>query len=356
MSTQIPETLTGAIRYFGDEENCHNFLIEMRWPRGIRCPFCDSKDVGKMVVTYTKNRKGEVRKNPRRVWNCKGCHRQFTVKVGTIFEDSPLGLDKWLPATWLIVNAKNGISSCEIGRSIGVTQKTAWFMLHRIRLSMQDGSIEKFSGRVEADETFIGGKARYMHADRKKKSALRRGRGSVGKVAVMGLLERNSPERSSRVKLRVMQNVRRHGLHKHIKNEVVEGSEVLTDALASYSGLEKEYVHNVIDHAECYAKGHVHTNGLENFWSLLKRGIKGTYVSVEPFHLFRYLDEQAFRFNERKENDAGRFVSAIRGIFGKGLRYAKLTGKMGGDGLPQTAKSWFTQTFLKNQFGFETNF
>jgi transposase-like protein len=328
-------------------------MIGMRWPNGIRCPRCNSENVGDLVLTFPKNRKGEVRKTPRRVWNCKNCRKQFTVKVGTIFEDSPLGLEKWLPATWLIVNAKNGISSCELERALGVTQKTAWFMLHRIRLAMQDGSIEKFSGRVEADETFIGGKARNMHADKRNKGLVR-GRGAVGKVAVMGLLERNSPERASRVKLQVVRNVRRSHLHKEIQKQVEQGSELYTDALASYSGLEEEYIHNVIDHAECYAKGHVHTNGLENFWSLLKRGIKGTYVSVEPFHLFRYLDEQAFRFNERKGSDAQRFVRAIRGIIGKGLRYAKLTGKQGGDGLPQTAKSWWTQTFLLNHFGFET--
>jgi transposase-like protein len=168
----------------------------------------------------------------------------------------------------------------------------------------------------------------------------------------MGLLERNSPERASRIKLHIVQNVRRRGLHKHIKNEVVEGSEVFTDALASYTGLEQDYIHKVIDHAECYAKGHVHTNGLENFWSLLKRGIKGTYVSVEPFHLFRYLDEQAFRFNERKDTDAGRFVKVVAGVIGKGLRYASLIGKTGGECLTRTSESWFTQTWLKNRFGF----
>jgi hypothetical protein len=119
--------------------------------------------------------------------------------------------------------------------------------------------------------------------------------------------------------------------------------------------LEQEYIHKVIDHAECYAKGHVHTNGLQNFWSLLKRGIKGTYVSVEPFHLFRYLDEQAFRFNERKDNDAGRFVKVVAGVIGKGLRYAKLIGKSGEDGLPQKTASWFTQTWLLNHLGFETD-
>jgi transposase-like protein len=338
------ETLHEAIKYFANDDHAFGFMRSIRWPDGVvKCPRCGSKDVFFLST--------------RKIWKCKAKHekQQFSVKVATVLEDSPIALDKWLCAFWLIANAKNGISSYELHRAIGVTQKTGWFMLHRIRLAMQDGSIEKFSGRVEVDETFIGGKARYMHADKRAKKILHRGRGHVGKVAVMGLLERNSPERTSRVKLRVVRNVRRSRLHKHIKNEVIEGSEVFTDALASYTGLEQEYVHKVIDHAECYAKGHVHTNGLENFWSLLKRGIKGTYVSVEPFHLFRYLDEQAFRFNERKENDAARFVKVVAGILGKGLRYASLIGKTGGDDLPRTAKSWWTQTWLLNRFGFQTD-
>src|SRR6266550_4956620 len=324
---RFPETLHDAIKYFADEDHALGFMKSIRCPDGVvKCPRCGSENVSFLAT--------------RRIWKCKSKHekQQFSVKVGTVLEDSPIALDKWLCAFWLIANAKNGISSYELSRSIGVTQKSGWFMLHRIRLAMQDGSIEKFSGRVEADETFIGGKARNMHADKKAKTkALQKGRGYVGKVAVMGLLERNSPERTSRIKLRVVRNTRRAGLHKHIKTEVVEGSEIFTDALPSYTGLEQEYIHKVIDHAECYAKGHVHTNGLENFWSLLKRGIKGTYVSVEPFHLFRYLDEQAFRFNERKDNDAGRFVKALRGITGKGLRYAKL---IGGEGIHP--KTWQT--------------
>lgn len=341
----FPQTLHEAIKYFAKDQNAFDFLKAIRWPDGVvKCPTCGSENVSFLST--------------RNVWKCKTKHekQQFSVKVGTVFEDSPIALDKWLCAFWLIANAKNGISSYELHRSIGVTQKTAWFMLHRIRLAMQDGSIEKFSGRVEADETFIGGKARNMHADKLAKTrSLQKGRGYIGKVAVMGLLERNSPERASRVKLRVVRNTRRAGLHKHVKNEVAEGSEVFTDALPSYGGLEQEYIHKVIDHAECYAKGHVHTNGIENFWSLLKRGIRGTYVSVEPFHLFRYLDEQAFRFNERKDNDAGRFVKVVAGVIGKGLRYAKLIGKTGGDGLPQKAESWFTETWLLNHLGFETD-
>src|SRR6266853_1032224 len=320
--SEFPQTLHEAIKYFANDKNAFGFLKSIRWPYGkVKCPRCGSGNVSFLST--------------RKIWKCKAKHekRQFSVKVGTVLEDSPIALDKWLCAFWLIANCKNGISSYELAKDIGITQKSAWFLLHRIRLAMQDGSIEKFSGRVEADETFIGGRARNMHADKKAKTkSLQKGRGYIGKVAVMGLLERNSPERASRVKLHVVRNTRRGGLHKHVKSQVVEGSEVITDALPSYTGLEQEYIHNVIDHAECYAKGHVHTNGIENFWSLLKRGIRGTYVSVEPFHLFRYLDEQAFRFNERANTDAGRFLLGLKGILRKRLTYTALTGSE----LPQT--------------------
>ena len=320
----IPETLTGAIRYFGDMNKCHEFMVTMRWPSGVRCPHCGSENVGKLVM-------------PRRVWNCKGCRKQFTVKVGTIFEDSPLGLEKWLPATWLIVNAKNGISSCELARSLGVTQKTAWFMLHRIRLAMQDGSIEKMKGRVEADESYIGGAARFMHKNRKTGK-----RGMVGKTAVLGLLEREAGDKPSRVRCKVMKRVRVPDLDPAVRANVEKGSEIITDKLSSYYKLSDEYVHQVIDHAVSYAEGHVHVNSLENFWSLLKRALKGTYVNVEPFHLFRYLDEQAFRFNERKDDDKGRFLKAIASFAGKRLMYSKLIGQPG-DGLPpQTTGTWQT--------------
>ena len=324
----IPETLTGAIRYFGDANTCHEFLADMRWSNGVRCPHCNSKNVGDLVKS-------------RRIWNCKACKKQFSVKVGTIFEDSPLGLEKWLPATWLIVNAKNGVSSCELARSLGVTQKTGWFMLHRIRLAMQDGSIEKMKGQVEADETFIGAKARNMHFKVRKKVV--KGTGpTTGKTAVFGLLERNTGGGTSRVRLKVMDRIRARELDPSIRDNVEKGADVITDAFPSYHRLSDEYIHNVIDHAESYVNGHVHTNGLENFWSLLKRGLKGTYVNVEPFHLFRYLDEQAFRFNERKDNDKGRFLKAIASFAGKRLMYSNLIGQ-GGDGLPpQTTGTWQT--------------
>jgi transposase-like protein len=322
---RFPKTLKECISYFADAERAHKFLMLMRWPDGVvKCPTCGSKEVSYLTT--------------RRVWKCKHEHaqRQFSVKVGTVMEDSPIKLDNWLCAFWLIANAKNGISSYELARAIGVTQKTAWFMLHRVRLAMHVAEpIEKLTGTVEADETFIGARARNLHKNKKTGKT-----GTVGKTAVFGLLERNTGEdRCSQIRLKVIPRVRRSNLDPEVRSNVSVGSEVITDAFRSYDALSDEYAHKVIDHAECYAKGHVHTNGMENFWSLLKRGIRGTYVSVEPFHLFRYLDEQAFRFNERKDNDAGRFIKAVSGFIGKKLKYAKLIAAEGGDGIQQAGQS-----------------
>jgi transposase-like protein len=310
---EFPETLQEAITYFSDETRAFDFMVSKRWPNGnVTCPHCQGERVAFLAT--------------QKRWNCKDCRKQFSAKVGTIFADSALGYDKWFPAFWLIVNAKNGISSYEIGRSLGVTQKTAWFMLQRIRLAMQNNSIMKMGGRVESDETFIGGRDRFRHKGKKHMVS-----GWKGKTAVQGLLERTAGGKASRVKLKVLKTTRNHEVQGNVREYVLKGSELHTDALRSYIGMNQDYVHQVIDHAICYAKGHVHTNGLENFWCLLKRTIKGTYVNVEPFHLFRYLDEQAFRFNEREDTDSGRFLKAVKGIFGKGLKYVDLIGKGGDD-------------------------
>jgi transposase-like protein len=306
-----PTTLSAAIKYFANPDVSLAFLAGLRWPEGPVCPRCESKESSFLST--------------RRIWKCKGCGRQFSVKLGTIFEDSPIGLDKWLPALWLLVNAKNGISSYELHRALGVTQKTAWFMLHRIRLAMQAKSFTKrFEGDVEVDETFIGGRARFMHKD--KKSRVIKSTGPSGKAAVIGLLERHGPGKASRVRAGVIGTVRRRVLHGAIHATVAPGATIYTDDLDSYKKLDSRFVHKVIDHAECYAKGAIHTNGLENFWSLLKRGIKGTYIAVEPFHLFRYLDEQVFRFNNRKTKDVCRFIDALASIVGKRLTYEQLIG------------------------------
>jgi transposase-like protein len=307
---QVPDTLLEAIQFFSDKDTSLEFTVRLRWPDGVSCPHCQAAEPFFLST--------------RRIWKCRACKKQFSAKVGTIFEDSPIGLDKWLPALWFVVNCKNGISSYELARDLGVTQKTAWFMAHRIRLAVQTGTFGKLSGEVEVDETYIGGKARFMHKGKRAEKIT--GTGGMGKAAVMGLLERHGEDGHSRVKASVVPNVRRKTLAPAVREQVAEGSELFTDALASYSGLGADYIHQVIDHAESYAEGNVHTNGLENFWSLLKRGIKGTYVSVEPFHLFRYLDEQVFRFNNRKLTDGLRFLRAAAGIIGKRLTYAELIG------------------------------
>lgn len=313
-----PETLLEAVRYFSDPENAFQFFVGVRWPKGVRCPQCGSDK-----VTFLANAK---------VWKCKTVHprQKFSAKIGTVFEDSAIGLDKWLPAIWMASNCKNGISSYELHRALGVTQKTAWFMLQRIRLGMQRGFFGGFNGSVEVDETFIGAKARNMHVGKRRAQ----GTGPVAMTPVVGVLQRSQDGKPSRVHLCVTKGRKKAELQKLVREIVHKGAVVNTDALRSYDGLSDEYTHKVIDHLESYAKGTVHTNGLENFWSLLKRALRGTYVNVEPFHLFRYCDEQAFRFNERKneDGDKGRFLLALQGVVGKSLKYAKLIAAEGGDG------------------------
>jgi transposase-like protein len=308
---ESPSTLQEAIIYYADPQNCNSFLADLRWADGkVRCPHCDSDN-----VTYL------ARVNR---YKCYGKHprAQFSLKVGTIFEDSPIGLDKWLCAMWLIVNCKNGISSCEMARDLGITQKSAWFLDHRIRFALYSGSFDKLSGEVEADETFIGGKARNMHVG--KRAVRITGNVAKDKTAVMGILERGG-----KVKTAVIPNRKKGAIQSEVRKHVQAGSALYTDALLSYDGLNADFAHQVVDHAVQYVNGKVHTNGLENFWSLLKRGLNGTYVSVEPFHLFRYLDEQAYRYNNRKEmTDFDRFKLACSQIVGKRLTWNNLTGKL----------------------------
>jgi transposase-like protein len=307
-----PQTLREAIVYFADQENCLSYLIARRpeWKDGVVCPRCGSSNVG-----FLKN---QLR------WQCSARHpkRQFSIKVGTIMEDSPIGLDKWLPAMWMLNNSKNGISSCEIARALGVTQKTAWFLLHRIRLVQQGKQGGKLGGEVEVDETFIGGKSRNMH--KAKRERVITGTGGKDKTVVMGMMERGGNVRAF-----VVDDRKKKTVQGNVRGNVEAGAAIFSDELKSYNGLEADYQHAVINHAVEYVNGNVHTNSMENFWSLLKRGLHGTYISVEPFHLFRYIDEQACRFNNRKMNDAERFDIAVREIGGKRLTYAELTGKVG---------------------------
>jgi transposase-like protein len=321
-----PKTLQDAIIYFSNPDNCVEYLVERRWQDGVVvCPTCGRKDVSYVPA--------------RRVWQCKTRHpkSQFSIKVGTIFEDSPIGLDKWLAAMWMLSNCKNGTSSWEIHRTINVTQKTAWFMLHRIRLALKDDRTHKFGfgGPVESDETFIGPNPAKMHKDRKAKYYSQpregqRGEMYVGKTAVHGLLDRELRQ----VRTKVLTNVKRETLQNAVLEHVTPFAKVYTDEATGYDELKSKFVHKVVNHSVEYVNGQVHTQGIENFWSLLKRGLRGTYIAVEPFHLDRYLDEQVFRYNNRatKDNpltDADRFSLAVMQIIGKRLTYKELTGKTG---------------------------
>jgi len=306
---ETPKSLIEAIKFFSEYENCREFMTMVRWPDGVvRCPSCGSDK-----VTYLAK---------ARVYKCRTVHpkQKFSLKNGTVFEDSPIGLEKWLPASWLLSNCKNGISSYELARDLGVTQKTAWFMLQRIRLAMQDDFVDgKLGGTVEIDETFIGGKARNMHVSKRKTASQRR---HFGKTVVMGMIERGG-----KVRTEIIADRQKPILHDAIAKHVEDGAKVITDELTSYWGLEEKYIHEVINHAYEYVRENVHTNTMENFWSLLKRGLNGTYVAVEPFHLFRYIDEQAFRFNNRKNSDSGRFLKTMSQIVGKRLTFSEVTGR-----------------------------
>jgi transposase-like protein len=314
---ESPKTLQQAIQYFSDYENCRQFMVSVRWPDGkVRCPNCGSEKVGYLEKA--------------RVYRCYADHakQKFSLKVGTIFEDSPIPLEKWLPAVWLLVSCKNGISSYEIHRALGITQKSAWFMLHRIRLAVQSGSFVKLGGpgsEVEVDETFIGGKARNMHAKERRRKGVK---DAGAKTIVIGVLERGG-----KVHAKVSPNRKKESIEAVIFPAVEKGATVYTDEFPAYKFVTHEYEHKVINHLEKYVDGNIHTNGIENFWSLLKRGLSGTYVAVEPFHLFRYVDEQAFRFNNRATkdnplNDADRFHLAMSQIVGKRLTFAEVTGKV----------------------------
>jgi transposase-like protein len=309
------KTLQQAIQHFSDQQVCIDAVSALRWPDGVTCPACEQKD---HYYLSTQKR-----------WKCKDCGSQFSVKLGTIFEDSPLGLDKWLLAMWMLANCKNGVSSYEIHRAIGVTQKSAWFMLHRLRLAMQGNGIVKLGGpnsTVEVDETYIGGKARNMHAIARRR---RNVKGIDAKTMVMGAIERGG-----KVFAKVVPNRKKETIKDVIFPVIEQGTTVHTDEFPAYiyAARDVEFEHKVINHLEKYVDGNVHTNGIENFWSLLKRGLNGTYVSVEPFHLFRYVDEQAFRFNNRGNkdtpiNDGERFEMLLAHVAGKRLTYSALTGK-----------------------------
>jgi len=327
----VPKTLIAAIAFYANKDNAFNAAVDLRWPGGkVLCPRCNGAK-----HSFIKTRK---------IWFCYDCKKQFTVKVGSIFEDSPLGLDKWMTAVWLIANCKNGISSYELGKALGIRQNSAWFMLHRIREAMKGGKMFKLgggedNGPVEVDEAFIGPNPQKMHRARRLKVKAGQN-GMVGKTIVMGMLDRDSRQ----VRAQVVPNVRRETLQNAILNEIEGGAKVYTDNAYGYDNLQylgaQDYIHETVNHIDEYVRGEVHTNGIENFWSLLKRTLRGTYVAVEPYHLDAYVTEQVFRFNNRATkdnplNDADRFALVMSQVGGKRLTYAQLTGKTAQ--LPQQA-------------------
>ena len=302
-----PRNLLEAIRYFSDAEKAFDFVLKLRWPDGkVTCPRCDHDQVSFLST--------------RRIWKCKGCRKQFSLKVGTIFEDSPLGWDKWLPAVWLIANSKNSISSHELARSLGVTQKSAWFMLHRIRDAMATGTFQKMSGTTEVDDTYIGGLAKNMH--RKVHKQRIHGTGGIDKMVVQGARNRDT----GTVVAEVISAMDAKTIQANIHRWVEESSALYTDEARAYYGIENYYAHKWVNHAKGeYVSGDVYTNGIENFWSLLKRSIKGSQIHVHPVHLQRYVNERVFAYNERDNTDIGRMRSAMAGVSGRRLTWAELT-------------------------------
>jgi transposase-like protein len=298
------KTLQDAFAYFSDRQRCVDYVVAMRWPDGkVSCPTCGSE-----AVTWLPT---------RFLFQCKGKHakRQFSVKVGTLMEDSPIPLGQWLLISWMLGSCRNGISSYEVARTIGITQKSAWFMLHRLREGMQDDSW-KLSGTVEADETYVGGRIKNKHEKARKQGYAK------DKIAVIGVVERGG-----RVAARVVPSIKKENIHALIEGNVEKSAIVYTDDFPIYDKLASlGFTHEVINHTQDrFARGPMNTNSIENFWSCLKRTIKGTYVAVSPAHLNSYVIEQAFRFNVRKGfSEQQRGIVLLNGIQGKRLTYKSL--------------------------------
>lgn len=302
------KTLPQLFDYFKDERTCLTYLEQQRWAGNVTCPFCETEK------PYNTNRGYKCRN--------KECHKKFTAKVGTIYENSKVGLRTWFAAIYLCTAHKKGISSCQLARDLGITQKTAWFVLHRIREMLKEKAPKMLKEEVQIDETYVGGREGNKHTSKKGKK--RQGRSEETKTPVLGIYEKEG-----NVMVKVLPLVSRKNVQKVINERIEKDSTMVTDAFILYGYLakENEYKHIVVNHKNGeYVKDGFHTNGIENFWSLLKRGIIGIYHQVSPEHLQRYCDEFAARYNSRKLKDYDRFEQVVQGSEGR-LKYNELIGK-----------------------------
>lgn len=297
-------SLLALMKQFDSEEKCVAHLASIRWPDGAVCPICQHGE----RVNFIK---------ARNVFWCGNCKKQFSVRVGTIFEESRLPLNKWFAAIWLATSHKKGISSVQLAKDIGVTQKTAWHMLNRMREAMKGmGEGGNLFGVVEIDETYHGGKEKNKHAHKRLKA----GRGAVGKAPVLGMLERGGMAKAFKV-----QTVDGAMIDVMVRQHVVCGSHLMTDEHAAYRVLDNDYVRQAVSHGRGeYVRGTAHTNTIEGFWSIFKRGVMGIYHHVSDKHLQRYLDEFAARYNTRDQREGDRFDGFLAASIGRRLTYQEL--------------------------------
>lgn len=298
------KNLAELTAHFPDDSACREYLELMRWNGSPVCPHCGNDTAYKFKNgTYYK---------------CKNCAKKFTVTVGTIFEDTKIGLRKWFIAIYIFTSHKKGISSVQLAKDLGITQKSAWHLLHRIRFAFGVAEPETLIDTVEVDETCIGGKAKNMHKSKRAKKVT--GRGASGKTAVIGLVERNG-----RVYAKPVTNTDADTLQGVVKERVATGAQVITDEFRSYRGLEQDFTHKTVAHGagQYVAAGNVHTNTIEGYWGLLKRGIFGIYHQVSSKHLHRYCSEFGFRYNTRKGGEIARFDGVLMQCDGR-LMYKTL--------------------------------